>query len=111
MASQLGIMEIAKPTILPAEGHPMLFSHESTSPTQTPLDTGSEDALQELLALFANIPESRHRRRLIFPLGFILTAALIAMLSGAAYFRQIADHVADFPQELLGNWADGGATS
>ncbi len=101
-------MEITKPTIFPAEGHPMLFSHESAPPPQTPLDTGAEDALPELLALFANVPESRHRRGLIFPLGFVLTAALIAMLGGAAYFRQIADHVADFPQELVeklgGRW-------
>jgi hypothetical protein len=95
-------MEIGKPTIVPVEGHPVLFSHESTAPSQTPLDTGVEDALPELLALFANVPESRRRRGLIFPLGFILVAALIAMLGGAAYFRQIADHVADFPQELLG---------
>jgi len=101
-------MEIAKPTILPAEGHPMLFSHESASPSQTPRDTGLEDALPDLLALFANVPESRKPRGLIFPLAFTLTAALIAMLGGAAYFRQIADQVADFPQELVeklgGRW-------
>jgi len=41
----------------------------------------------------------------------MLAAALIAMLGGAAYFRQIADQVADFPQELVGNWVDVGATS
>jgi len=86
----------------------VLLSHEYTSPSQIPLDTGLEDALPELLALFANVPESRHRRGLILPLGFVLTTALIAMLGGAAYFRQIADHVADFPQELVeklgGRW-------
>jgi predicted transposase YbfD/YdcC len=102
MASRLGIMEIAKPTILPEEGHPMLFSHGYTSLSQTPLDSGLEDALPDLLELFANVPESRKPRGLIFPLSFVLATALIAMLGGAAYFRQIADQVADFPQELLG---------
>jgi predicted transposase YbfD/YdcC len=80
----------------------VLFSHEPAPPSQTPLDTGLEDALPELLALFANVPESRQRRGLIFPLSFVLATALIAMLGGAAYFRQIADQVADFPQELVG---------
>jgi len=55
-----------------------------------------------LLELFANVPESRKPRGLIFPLAFVLAASLIAMLGGAAYFRQIADQVADFPRELLG---------
>jgi predicted transposase YbfD/YdcC len=61
-----------------------------------------------LLDLFANVPESRRPRGLIFPLAFILAASLIAILGGAAYFRQIADQAADFPQELLrklgGRW-------
>lgn len=38
----------------------------------------------------------------------MLAASLIAILGGAAYFRQIADQVADFPEELLrklgGRW-------
>jgi predicted transposase YbfD/YdcC len=55
-----------------------------------------------LLELFANVPESRKPRGLIFPLEFMLATSLIAILGGAAYFRQIADQVADFPQELLG---------
>jgi DDE_Tnp_1-associated len=60
------------------------------------------EMLLHLLELFANIPESRKPRGLIFPLAFILAASLIAILGGAAYFRQIADQVADFPRELLG---------
>lgn len=71
------------------------------SSPQTPVDSGSEDALPGLLELFANVPESRKPRGLIFPLAFILAASLLAMLGGAAYFRQIADQVTDFPQELL----------
>ena len=72
------------------------------SSSQTPVDPGLEDALPGLLELFADVPESRKPRGLIFPLAFMLAAALIAILGGAAYFRQIADQVADFPQELLG---------
>jgi hypothetical protein len=72
------------------------------SSSQTPVDPEWEDALPGLLELFANVPESRKPRGLIFPLAFVLAASLIAMLGGAAYFRQIADQVADFPQELLG---------
>jgi predicted transposase YbfD/YdcC len=72
------------------------------SSSQTPVDPGLEDAFPGLLELFANVPEGRKPRGLIFPLAFLLAASLIAILGGAAYFRQIADQVADFPQELLG---------
>lgn len=102
MASQPGMMEIAKPTIIPAEGHPIILSHERVSSSQTPVDPELEDRLPGLVELFANIPESRKPRGLIFPLAFVLVASLIAILGGAACFRQIADQVADFPQELLG---------
>jgi predicted transposase YbfD/YdcC len=78
------------------------LSHERTSRSQTPVDPELEDALPGLLELFANVPESRKPRGLIFPLAFILAASLIAILGGAAYFRQIADQVADFPHELQG---------
>jgi predicted transposase YbfD/YdcC len=86
----------------------VIFSHERASSSQTPVDPELEDALPGLLELFANVPESRKPQGLIFPLAFMLAASLIAMLGGAAYFRQIADQVADFPQELLrklgGRW-------
>ena len=86
----------------------MILSHKPTSSSQTPVDPELEDALPGLLELFASLPESRRPRGLIFPLAFILAASLIAILGGAAYFRQIADQVADFPQELLrklgGRW-------
>lgn len=72
------------------------------SSSRTPVDPGLEDALPGLLELFASVPESRKSRGLIFPLEFMLAASLIAILGGAAYFRQIADQVADYPQELLG---------
>lgn len=86
----------------PTEGHPMIFSHERVSSSQSPLDTEFEHARPSLLELFANVPERRKRRGLIFPLAFVLATALIAVLGGAACFRQIADQVADFPPELLG---------
>ena len=72
------------------------------SSPQTPIDPELEDALPGLLNLFASVPESRKPRGRIFPLAFILVVSLIAILGGAAYFRQIADQAADFPQELLG---------
>lgn len=95
-------MEIAKPTIFPAEGHRVVLSHERTSSSQTPFGPELVDELPGLLELFANVPESRKRRGLVFPLAFMLAASLIAILGGAAYFRQIADQVADYPPELLG---------
>jgi predicted transposase YbfD/YdcC len=84
------------------------LSHERASSSQAPVDPEIDDALPGLLGLFANIPESRKRRGLIFPLTFVLAAALIAILGGASYFRQIADQAADFPHDLLrklgGRW-------
>jgi predicted transposase YbfD/YdcC len=80
----------------------VIVSHERASASHTPVGTEVEDGLPGLLELFANVPESRKPRGLVFPLAFMLGASLIAMLGGAAYFRQIADQVADFPQELLG---------
>jgi len=70
--------------------------------SQAPVDPELEDALAGLLELFANVPESRKPRGLVFPLAFVLAASLIAMLGGASCFRQIADQVAGFPRELLG---------
>ena len=80
----------------------MILSHGRVPSSQTPLDPELEDALPGLLELFANVPERRKPRGLMFPLGFVLAASLIAILGGAAYFRQIADQVADFPRELVG---------
>ncbi|HEX5407974.1 MAG TPA: ISAs1 family transposase [Pseudonocardiaceae bacterium] len=70
--------------------------------SQPAVDPGLEDAFPGLLELFAGVPESRKPRGLVFPLAFVLAASLIAVLGGAAYFRQIADQVADFPHDLLG---------
>lgn len=84
------------------------MSHERVSSSQAPADPELGDAFPGLLELFASVPESRKPRGLVFPLAFMLAASLIAMLGGAAYFRQIADQVADFPPELLrqlgGRW-------
>jgi predicted transposase YbfD/YdcC len=38
----------------------------------------------------------------MYGLVFVLAASLIAVLAGASNFRQVADHVADLPQSLLG---------
>lgn len=86
----------------------MTFSHEPVSSPQATVDSELEDELPGLLELFANIPEQRKPRGLVFPLAFILATSLIATLGGAAHFRQIADQVVDFPPELLrklgGRW-------
>lgn len=68
---------------------------------ETPHPDAAEADLSELLQLLSDVPDRRGVRGRIYRLSFILVVALIAILSGASKFRQIADHAADLPQGML----------
>src|SRR5262245_65800721 len=51
--------------------------------------------------MLGRVTDRRSRRGRIYELVFLLAASLVAVLAGATNFRQISDHIADFPQSLL----------
>jgi hypothetical protein len=54
-----------------------------------------------LLEVLAQVPDSRKRRGRRFLLVFVLAVAVACALAGAKNFREIGDHAADLPQEVL----------
>jgi predicted transposase YbfD/YdcC len=54
-----------------------------------------------LLAVLALVPDSRKPRGRRFPLVFALAVAAACTLAGAKTFREIGDHAADLPQDVL----------
>jgi predicted transposase YbfD/YdcC len=54
-----------------------------------------------LLEVLAQVPDPRRRRGRRFSLVFVLAVAVACVLAGAASFREIGDHAADLPQEVL----------
>ena len=64
--------------------------------------SGAEWDFAGLLKALGTVPDPRKRRGRMYGLVFVLAASLIAVLAGASNFRQVADHVADLPQSLLG---------
>jgi predicted transposase YbfD/YdcC len=54
-----------------------------------------------LLAALALVPDPRKPRGRRFPLVFVLAVAAACTLAGAKTFREIGDHAADLPQEVL----------
>jgi predicted transposase YbfD/YdcC len=54
-----------------------------------------------LLAVLALIPDPRRPRGRRFPLVFMLAVAAACTLAGARTFREIGDHAADLPQNVL----------
>ena len=94
---------------------PRIFrkSHEKILP-QTPhhvkhiplVDTSSADDCAEsnisrLLEMLVEVKESRGLRGRVYGLVFMLAASVVAVLAGASNFRQIADHIDDFPLSLM----------
>jgi predicted transposase YbfD/YdcC len=70
-----------------------------TSTGETAGPAGGEVAgMLEVLAL---APDTRKRRGRRFALVFILAVAVACVLAGAKSFREIGDHAADLPQEVL----------
>lgn len=54
-----------------------------------------------LLAVLALVPDPRRPRGRRFPLTFVLAVAAACTLAGARTFREIGDHAADLPQDVL----------
>lgn len=83
------------------ENHPLILSHERSRALDAPHCNAIEADLSELLQLLSNVPDRRGVHGRVYRLSFILVLALVAILSGASKFRQIADQAADLPQEML----------
>lgn len=90
------------------ESHPLIVSHDPSRVLDAPHCDAAEADLSELLRLLSDVPDRRAARGKVYRLSFILALALIAVLAGASKFRQIADHAADLPQDVLeklgGSW-------
>jgi DDE_Tnp_1-associated/Transposase DDE domain len=71
-------------------------------------DDEQEWDISSLVEMLETVPDPRSTRGRIYRLSFILAVSLVAVLAGAANFRQIRDQVADMPQSLLrklgGRW-------
>jgi DDE_Tnp_1-associated len=71
--------------------------------------------ISSLVEMLETVPDPRSTRGRIYRLSFILGVSLVAVLAGAASFRQIRDQVADLPQSLLrklgGRWCYFGVCS
>ena len=54
-----------------------------------------------LLAVLALVPDPRRPRGRRYRLVFVLAVAAACTLAGARTFREIGDHAADLPQDVL----------
>jgi predicted transposase YbfD/YdcC len=70
-----------------------------TSTDETAGQAGGE--VPGLLEVLALVPDTRKRRGRRFALVFILAVAVACVLAQAKSFREIGDHAADLPQEVL----------
>ena len=70
-----------------------------TSVDETAGQAGGE--VPGLLEVLALVPDTRKRRGRRFALVFILAVAVACVLAQARSFREIGDHAADLPQEVL----------
>jgi predicted transposase YbfD/YdcC len=93
-------MEFAKQQISSTEGHPVSLSHEDLYASDSANDS-AELNISSLLEMLGKVKESRGLRGRVYGLVFILAASLVATLAGASSFRQIADHIEDFPPSLM----------
>lgn len=78
----------------------MSLSHEGLR-ADNPVDDHDEPNISSVLEMLATVKESRGLRGRVYGLVFILAASLVAVLAGASNFRQIADHIDDFPLSLM----------
>lgn len=78
----------------------MSVSHARVA-TVTSTDEARHDEVPGLLEVLAQIPDPRWLRGRRFSLVFVLAVAVACVLAGAASFREIGDHAADLPQEVL----------
>jgi len=71
-------------------------------PVSTPADSHDyTEALDDFLRIFRGLPDARDPRGLQYDLVFVLAAAAVAVLAGAASVRAIADQIGDLPPTLL----------
>ena len=70
-----------------------------TSTDETAGQAGGE--VPGMLEVLALVPDMRKRRGRRFALVFILAVAVACVLAQAKSFREIGDHAADLPQEVL----------
>jgi len=74
----------------------MSVSHAPVTPV-----TSTDERVPGLLEVLAQVPDPRRRRGRRFGLVFLLAVAVACALAGAKNFREIGDHAADLPQDLL----------
>src|SRR5271169_4626141 len=80
----------------------MPVSHApATTVTGTDENAGQAGGEVPGLAVLALVPDTRKRRGRRFALVFILAVAVACVLAQARSFREIGDHAADLPQEIL----------
>src|ERR1017187_7431307 len=81
----------------------MKVSHApATAVTSTDETAGQAgDDVPGMLEVLALVPDTRKRRGRRFALVFILAVAVACVLAQAKSFREIGDHAADLPQEVL----------
>ena len=78
----------------------MPVSHaRATAVTST--DENAAGEVPGLLEVLALVPDPRKRRGRRYLLVFVLAVAVACALAGAKNFREIGDHAADLPQEVL----------
>jgi predicted PurR-regulated permease PerM len=84
------------------------LSHYGSLALRSPHLEQDGTAVDCLLSALDRVTEQRKERERIHKLVFVLATSLVAVLAGATNVRQIADQIADFPQELLerlgGRW-------
>ena len=78
----------------------MSLSHEDLHAADS-VDARDEPNISSLLEMLVGMKESRGLRGRVYGLVFMLAASLVAVLAGASNFRQIADHIDDFPPPLM----------
>jgi predicted transposase YbfD/YdcC len=78
----------------------MSVSHARAIPV-TSADEQAGEEVRGLLEVLAQVPDTRRRRGRRYSLVFLLAVAVACVLAGAKSFREIGDHAADLPQEVL----------
>src|SRR5579872_806832 len=94
------MIKVPNPDLTGNEKPPMPVSHARIT-TVSSADEKECDEVPGLLEVLAQVPDPRRRRGRRFSLVFMLAVAVACVLAGAASFREVGDHAADLPQELL----------
>jgi predicted transposase YbfD/YdcC len=79
----------------------MPVSHARIAAVTSTDELSRGDEVPGLLEALAQVPDPRKFRGRRFSLVFVLAVAVACVLAGARSFREIGDHAADLPQEVL----------